>query len=163
MRGASSSIRLFSYSVVKCFSVISFSFSIVSEFALRLAAQPRVSAAAAAFITASWVALSSASNALRFAITAFFGNEVATGKLPGAVILIQQHGRPLYLKSFGVQDTRIDPDFGRPTGDAAIIAQRRNERNERRELLYSVRIDGERAYAPVSHEPLSVHDPARGA
>src|SRR5215475_7058623 len=40
------------------------------------------------------------------AITAFFTNEVATGKLPGAVILVQQHGRPLYLKSFGVQDVR---------------------------------------------------------
>ena len=37
-------------------------------------------------------------------ITEFFNNEVATGKLPGAVVLIQQHGRPVYLKSFGVQD-----------------------------------------------------------
>jgi CubicO group peptidase (beta-lactamase class C family) len=38
-------------------------------------------------------------------ITALFHHEVATGKLPGAVILIQQHGRTLYLKSFGVRDT----------------------------------------------------------
>jgi CubicO group peptidase (beta-lactamase class C family) len=52
------------------------------------------------------------------AITAFFGNEVATGKLPGAVILIQQHGRPLYLKSFGVQDTRI----GTPMSPDTIFA-----------------------------------------
>ena len=37
-------------------------------------------------------------------ITEFFNNEVATGKLPGAVVLIQQHGRPVYLKCFGVQD-----------------------------------------------------------
>jgi CubicO group peptidase (beta-lactamase class C family) len=37
-------------------------------------------------------------------ITEFFDNEVATGKLPGAVILIQQHGRPVYLKCFGVRD-----------------------------------------------------------
>jgi CubicO group peptidase (beta-lactamase class C family) len=37
-------------------------------------------------------------------ITAFFDHEVATGKLPGAVILIQQHGRPIYLKCFGVRD-----------------------------------------------------------
>jgi CubicO group peptidase (beta-lactamase class C family) len=37
-------------------------------------------------------------------ITEFFNNKVATGKLPGAVILIQQHGRPAYLKCFGVQD-----------------------------------------------------------
>ena len=42
-------------------------------------------------------------------ITEFFDNEVATGKLPGAVVLIQQHGKPVYLKCFGVQDvaTRI--------------------------------------------------------
>ena len=37
-------------------------------------------------------------------ITEFFDNEVATGKLPGAVVLIQQHGQPVYLKCFGVQD-----------------------------------------------------------
>ena len=37
-------------------------------------------------------------------ITKFFRNEVATGKIPGAVILIQQHGKPVYLKSFGVRD-----------------------------------------------------------
>jgi CubicO group peptidase (beta-lactamase class C family) len=37
-------------------------------------------------------------------IAEFFNNEVATGKLPGAVILIQQHGRPVYLKCFGVRD-----------------------------------------------------------
>ena len=36
-------------------------------------------------------------------ITEFFNNEIATGKLPGAVVLIQQHGRPVYLKCFGVQ------------------------------------------------------------
>lgn len=39
-------------------------------------------------------------------ITAFFNNEVATGKLPGAVVLVQQHGQPIYLKSFGVRDAR---------------------------------------------------------
>src|SRR6478735_12737322 len=37
-------------------------------------------------------------------ITEFFNNEIATGKLPGAAILIQQHGRPVYLKTFGVRD-----------------------------------------------------------
>jgi CubicO group peptidase (beta-lactamase class C family) len=37
-------------------------------------------------------------------ITAFFTNEIATGKLPGAVVLIQQHGKPVYLRCFGVQD-----------------------------------------------------------
>ncbi len=37
-------------------------------------------------------------------ITEFFNNEIATGKLPGAVVLIQQHGKPVYLKYFGVRD-----------------------------------------------------------
>ena len=37
-------------------------------------------------------------------ITEFFNNEVATGRLPGAVVLIQQHGKPVYLKCFGVRD-----------------------------------------------------------
>src|SRR5258708_7380275 len=37
-------------------------------------------------------------------ITEFFNNEIATGKLPGAVVLIQQHGQPVYLKCFGVGD-----------------------------------------------------------
>ena len=36
-------------------------------------------------------------------ITEFFNNEIATGKLSGAAILIQQHGKPVYLKCFGVQ------------------------------------------------------------
>src|SRR5712691_6321214 len=37
-------------------------------------------------------------------LTEFFDNEVAAGRLPGAVILIQQHGLPVYLKCFGVRD-----------------------------------------------------------
>jgi CubicO group peptidase (beta-lactamase class C family) len=37
-------------------------------------------------------------------ITEFFNNEVATGRLPGAVVLIRQHGKPVYLKCFGVRD-----------------------------------------------------------
>ena len=32
------------------------------------------------------------------------GNEIATGKIPGAVVLIQQHGHPVYFESFGVRD-----------------------------------------------------------
>ena len=34
----------------------------------------------------------------------YLRNEIATGKIPGAVILIQQHGRPVYSESFGVRD-----------------------------------------------------------
>lgn len=37
-------------------------------------------------------------------LDAFFENEVATGKIPGALLLIQQHGKPVYHGAFGVQD-----------------------------------------------------------
>jgi hypothetical protein len=66
-----------------------------------------------AVLTASWTTMVQTSCAAGPAapsaaklerITQFFDNEVATGKLPGAVILIQQHGKPVYLKCFGVQD-----------------------------------------------------------
>lgn len=34
----------------------------------------------------------------------FIRKEIAAGTIPGAVILIQQHGRPVYFESFGVRD-----------------------------------------------------------
>ena len=37
-------------------------------------------------------------------VSEFFKNEVATGKIAGAIVLIQQHGKPVYHESFGVQD-----------------------------------------------------------
>jgi CubicO group peptidase (beta-lactamase class C family) len=39
-------------------------------------------------------------------LTAFFDNEIAQRKIPGAVVLIQQHGRPIYQKCFGVRDVK---------------------------------------------------------
>lgn len=39
-------------------------------------------------------------------ITSFFENEVTAGRLPGAIVLIQQHGRPVYFKLIGVRDVR---------------------------------------------------------
>src|ERR1700712_5008396 len=41
-------------------------------------------------------------------LTEFFQNEVATGKLAGVIVLIQQHGRPVYLKSFGIRDVATE-------------------------------------------------------
>jgi CubicO group peptidase (beta-lactamase class C family) len=40
----------------------------------------------------------------------FFNNELATGKIPGAMVLIKQHGQQVYFKHFGISDT----DTGRP-------------------------------------------------
>ena len=37
-------------------------------------------------------------------------NEITTGKIPGAILLIQQHGKPVYFESFGVRD----PATGQP-------------------------------------------------
>jgi CubicO group peptidase (beta-lactamase class C family) len=34
----------------------------------------------------------------------FFRNEVATGKIPGAIVLVRHNGKPVYRESFGVQD-----------------------------------------------------------
>jgi CubicO group peptidase (beta-lactamase class C family) len=39
-------------------------------------------------------------------LSAFFENEVATGKIPGAIVLIQQHGVPIYFRCFGVRDVQ---------------------------------------------------------
>ena len=47
-------------------------------------------------------------------VSDYFQNEIAAGKIPGAIILIQQHGQPVYLQSFGVRDVKsklpITPD-----------------------------------------------------
>ena len=37
-------------------------------------------------------------------------NEIATGKIPGGVLLLQQHGKPIHFECFGVRD----PDTGQP-------------------------------------------------
>jgi len=34
----------------------------------------------------------------------YIGNEIASGKIPGAILLIQQHGHPVYFENFGVRD-----------------------------------------------------------
>jgi len=47
----------------------------------------------------------------------FFRNEVATGKIPGAILLIQQHGKPVYHEFFGVRDV----DTGAPMTDDTIF------------------------------------------
>jgi CubicO group peptidase (beta-lactamase class C family) len=77
----------------------------------RVAASRAGRIAIAAFSVAIWTRTIEASHAADAPsaaklerITEFFNNEVATGKLPGAVVLIQQHGKPVYLKCFGVRD-----------------------------------------------------------
>jgi CubicO group peptidase (beta-lactamase class C family) len=50
-------------------------------------------------------------------ITEFFKNEVATGKIAGANVLIQQHGKPVYHETFGVQDV----ESKKPINDKTIF------------------------------------------
>lgn len=37
-------------------------------------------------------------------VSDYIRNEVATGKIPGAILLLQQHGKPVYYENFGVRD-----------------------------------------------------------
>ena len=44
-------------------------------------------------------------------------SEIAAGKIPGGVLLIQQHGKPVIFESFGVRD----PDTGQPMTPDSIF------------------------------------------
>src|SRR6476661_5895238 len=37
-------------------------------------------------------------------VSDYVRNEVAAGKIPGAILLIQQHGKPVFSENFGVRD-----------------------------------------------------------
>ncbi len=50
-------------------------------------------------------------------ITGYFDNEVATGKIAGAIVMVQRHGKPVYFKSFG----QINPATGTPMTPQAIF------------------------------------------
>src|ERR1700756_4211148 len=43
------------------------------------------------------------------AIADFVNGEIAAGRIPGAIVLVQQHGKPVYLKWFGKRD--VDKDI----------------------------------------------------
>src|SRR5438128_10728784 len=50
-------------------------------------------------------------------ITDFFRKEVAAGKIPGAIVLISQHGKPVYHEKFGQRDVT----GGQPMTDDTIF------------------------------------------
>jgi CubicO group peptidase (beta-lactamase class C family) len=41
-------------------------------------------------------------------VSDYISNEVATGKIPGAILLLQQHGKPVYYQNFGVRDVATE-------------------------------------------------------
>ena len=47
----------------------------------------------------------------------FINGEVAAGRIPGAILLIQRHGKPVYFKRFGMRD----PDAGVAMTDDTIF------------------------------------------
>jgi CubicO group peptidase (beta-lactamase class C family) len=51
------------------------------------------------------------------AIADFIDGEIAAQRIPGAIVLVQLHGRPIYLKWFGLRD----PDKGTPMTEDAIF------------------------------------------
>ncbi len=51
------------------------------------------------------------------AIDVFLNDEIASGKIPGAIVLIQHHGQPVYFKCFGKRDV----DKGTPMTADTIL------------------------------------------
>src|SRR5580698_5268671 len=72
---------------------------------------------AAAFAEQPAVTSSGFSPAKLQRVSDYMKNEVATGKIPGAIVLIQQHGRPVYHQKFGVRDV----ETGQPLSDDTIF------------------------------------------
>ncbi len=41
-------------------------------------------------------------------VSDYIRNEISTGKIPGAILLLQQHGKPVYSENFGVRDVATE-------------------------------------------------------
>ncbi|OAF15695.1 serine hydrolase domain-containing protein [Bradyrhizobium neotropicale] len=41
-------------------------------------------------------------------VSDYIRNEVVTGKIPGGILLLQQHGKPVYYENFGVRDVATE-------------------------------------------------------
>ncbi|MBR0846962.1 beta-lactamase family protein [Bradyrhizobium diazoefficiens] len=48
-------------------------------------------------------------------VSDYIRNEVATGKIPGAILLLQQHGKPVYYENFGVRDVATEISMSEDT------------------------------------------------
>lgn len=72
----------------------------------------RVAFAAAVAVSAMWAghAMAGAADVVTISsaklerLTDVFNDKVSTGIIPGAIVLVEQHGRPIYLRSFGVRN-----------------------------------------------------------
>ena len=82
----------------RCLAAAAFAISLVVGSTFELRAESRTPAAG----TLSPASLRQLGDTIR--------NEIATGKIPGGILLIQQHGKPVHFECFGVRD----PDTGQP-------------------------------------------------
>jgi len=83
---------------LRCLGAAAFVSFLVAGWAFELRAESATPAAG----TLSPAALKQLGDTIR--------NEIATGKIPGGILLIQQHGKPVHFECFGVRD----PDTGLP-------------------------------------------------
>ncbi len=83
---------------LRSLAAAAFAICLVAGWAFELHAESRTPAAG----TLSPAALKQLDDTIRHEITA--------GKIPGGILLIQQHGKPVHLECFGVRD----PDTGLP-------------------------------------------------
>jgi CubicO group peptidase (beta-lactamase class C family) len=83
---------------LRCLAAAALAISLIAGCASELRAESQMPAVG----TLSSAALKRLGDTIR--------NEIATGKIPGGVLLIQQHGKPVHLECFGVRD----PDTGLP-------------------------------------------------
>src|SRR6516225_6443920 len=90
---------------LRCVATAVFAISLVVGSAFELRAESGTPAAD----TLSPAALKQLGDTIR--------NEIATGKIPGGILLIQQHGKLVHLECFGVRD----PDTGLPMTPDAIF------------------------------------------
>ena len=68
-------------------------------------------------VRAGWPASGSFSREGLERVSDYMRNEVAAGRIPGAIVLIRQHGKPVYYEKFGV----IDVAGRQPMTDDAIF------------------------------------------
>jgi len=85
--------------------------SLIAGFTAALLAVPAVSAVAAPLGPPPGAELSVEKLS---PIEDFINGEIASGRIPGAIVLIQRHGKPVYFKCFGMRDvengTPMTPD-----------------------------------------------------
>src|SRR6516225_3992487 len=90
---------------LRCVATAVFAISLVVGWAFELRAESQTPAVG----TLSPAALRELGDTIR--------NEITTGKIPGGILLIQQHGKLVHFECFGVRD----PDTGLPMTPDAIF------------------------------------------